>query len=78
MCQERCPPHAHASALSPTPQPLPEMSLCGAMVMAGVSAEADVIAGSALKRETSVRKRDLLSTHAGSVAFVHTHMHTHT
>lgn len=32
----------------------PEMSLCGAMVTAGVLAEADVIVGSALKRETSV------------------------
>lgn len=33
----------------------PEMSLCGAMVTAGVLAEADVIVGLALKRETSVR-----------------------
>ena len=32
----------------------PEMSLCGSMVTAGVLAEADVIVGSALKRETSV------------------------
>ena len=36
------------------PPPRPEMSLCGAMVTAGVLAEADVTVGSPLKRETRV------------------------
>lgn len=48
------------------------MSLCSAMVMAGVLADADIIVGLALKR---VRKRDLLCTHADTVCSSHTHTH---
>lgn len=36
------------------PPPLPEISLCSAMVMAGMLAEVDVIVGSALKRDSSI------------------------
>lgn len=38
----------------PPPLSGSEMSLCGAIATAGVLAEADVIVGSALKRETSI------------------------
>lgn len=56
------------------------MSLCGAMEMAGVLADADVIVDSGLQRR---RKRDLLSTQAGAALWVtqslsHTHTNTHT
>lgn len=51
------------------------MSLCGAMEMAGVLADADVVVDSGLQRR---RKRDLLSTQAGAVLwFTHSLTHTH-